>query len=103
MIVMYLIGSPLVPLDGEVPLTVWIGRDVFYKHLRVFGCLAYTHIARDQRSKLDIKTTKPCIFLGHSKDENIVNVSGPIFCTKDQSLVLCIYKFWVHPFPKFKV
>ena len=34
----------------------------------VFGCLAYVHVAKDQRSKLDSKS-KPCIFLGYSEDE----------------------------------
>ena len=47
------------PLDGDVPQKLWT---------RVFGFLAYMHIARDQRSKLD-KKTKPCIFLGYPKDE----------------------------------
>ena len=65
----YLINrSPSVPLDGDVPQRAWTGKEVSYKHLRVFGCLAYVHIARDQRSKLDSKT-KPCIFLGYSEDE----------------------------------
>ena len=69
MIVVYLINRfPSVPVDGDVPQRVWIGRDISYKYLRVFGCLAYMHIARDQRSKLD-KKTKPCIFLGYSEDE----------------------------------
>ena len=48
---------------------VWYhGRDVSYKHLRVFGCLAYIHIGKDQMSKLDNKS-KPCIFLGYLDDE----------------------------------
>jgi len=41
---------------------------VSYKHLRVFGCRAFVHIPRDERSKLD-KKTKQCIFLGYCKDE----------------------------------
>ena len=65
----YLINrSPSVPLKGDVPQRVWTGRSVSYQHLRVFGCLAYVHVAKDQRSKLDIKS-KPCIFLGYLEDE----------------------------------
>ena len=54
------------PLKGDVPRRVWIGKDIFYQHLRVFGCLAYMHVAKDRRSKLDSKL-KP--FMGYSEDE----------------------------------
>ena len=56
------------PLIGDVPQLVWIGKDVSYQHWKVFGCLSYMHVAKDQRSKVDNKS-KPCIFLGYSKDE----------------------------------
>ena len=59
---------PSVPLNGDVPQRVWTGKDISYEHLRVFGCLAYMHVAKDQRSKLDSKS-KPCIFMGYSEDE----------------------------------
>ena len=39
-----------------------------YRHLRVFGCLAYVHVAKDQRGKLDPKS-RPCIFLGYCNEE----------------------------------
>ena len=35
------------------------------KHLRVFGCMAHSHIPKDERSKLDSKA-KQCILLGYS-------------------------------------
>ena len=60
--------SPSVPLDGDIPQRVWSGKDVSYRHLRVFGCLAYVHVAKDQRGKLDPKSW-PCIFLGYNDDE----------------------------------
>ena len=60
--------SPSVLLKGDVPQKVWTGKDISYQHLRVFGCLSYMHIAKDQRSKLDNKV-KPCIFMGYSEDE----------------------------------
>ena len=34
----------------------------------MFRRLAYIHVAKDQRSKLDSKL-KPCIFMGYSEDE----------------------------------
>ena len=54
-------------LDFEVRQKVWTGKDVSYRHLRVFGCLAYVHVAKDQRLKLDSKG-RPCIILGYGED-----------------------------------
>ena len=56
------------PLKADVPPRVWTGKDVSYQHLRVFGSLVYMHVAKDLRGKLDNKS-KPCIFLGYSRDE----------------------------------
>ena len=39
-----------------------------YRHMMVFGCLAYVHIVKDQRGKLDPKI-RPCILLGYGEDE----------------------------------
>jgi hypothetical protein len=39
-----------------------------YDHLRVFGCRAFVHIPKDERSKLDSKT-KECIFLGYGNGQ----------------------------------
>ena len=65
----YLINrSRSTPLDGDVPQRVWTGKDVSYRHLKVFDCLSYIHVAKDKRGKLDPKT-RPCIFLGYGDDE----------------------------------
>ena len=60
--------SPSVPLDADVSQRVWINKDVSCRHLRVFSCLSYVHIVKDQRRKLDPKR-QPCIFLGCGEDE----------------------------------
>ncbi|KAJ4721123.1 Retrovirus-related Pol polyprotein from transposon TNT 1-94 [Melia azedarach] len=60
--------TPCVPLDFEVPDKVWSEKDVSYDHLRVFGCKAFVHIPKDERSKLDVKT-RQCVFLGYGQDE----------------------------------
>ena len=60
--------SPSIPLDGDISYRVWSGKDVSYRHLRVFGCLAYVHVAKDQRGNLDPKS-RPCIFLGYGNDD----------------------------------
>ena len=55
-------------MGGDIPQTVWTGKDVYYRHLRVLNCLAYVHVAKDKRGKMDPKT-RPCIFLGYDDDE----------------------------------
>jgi transposase InsO family protein len=53
----YLINvSPSYPLQGDIPNMVFYGKEVSYDHLKVFGCKAFVHIPRDERSKLDLKT-----------------------------------------------
>ncbi|RDX84970.1 hypothetical protein CR513_33901, partial [Mucuna pruriens] len=65
----YLINrSPSVPLDGDVPERVWRGKDISYSHLRVFGCQAFAHVPKEQRTKLDDKAL-PCIFIGYGNEE----------------------------------
>ena len=60
--------TPTVSLDSEVSNKIWFGKNVNYDHLHVFGCKAFVHIPRDERSKLDAKT-RQCIFIGYGKDE----------------------------------
>jgi len=47
---------------------MWYKKDVSYSHLRVFGCKAFVHEPKDEKSKLDAKTIK-CIFIGYGHDE----------------------------------
>ena len=50
--VVYVINrSPLVPLQDDIPQRVWKGKDMSYRYLRVFNCLAYVHIAKDQKGE----------------------------------------------------
>ena len=61
----YLINrSPSIPLDFDIPKKVWIRKDVSFSHLKVFGCKAFIHVPKEQRLKLDSKST-PCIFVGY--------------------------------------
>ena len=61
--VVYVINrSPSVPLDGDIPQRVWTAKVVLYPQMKVFGFLAYVHIAKDRRGKLDPKS-RPSIFL----------------------------------------
>ena len=62
----YLINrSPTKTLGEETPFEAWYGKKPCVKHLKVFGCAAYSHVAKDERKKLNPKAKK-CIFLGYA-------------------------------------
>jgi transposase InsO family protein len=61
----YLVNrSPSSTLDDKTPHEVWSGKKPSLQHLRVFGCDAYVHVPKKNRSKLDKKVEK-CIFIGY--------------------------------------
>ncbi|CAM8949433.1 unnamed protein product [Rhodiola kirilowii] len=65
----YLINrSPCIPLELETPESVWTGKNAAYSHLKVFGCKAFAHVPKQQRSKLDDKAI-PVVFLGYGNEE----------------------------------
>jgi hypothetical protein len=51
-------------LDDKTPHEVWSTKKTSLQHLRVFGCDAYVHVLKENRSKLDKKAEK-CIFIGY--------------------------------------
>ena len=65
----YLINrSPSSALDGGIPEEVWTRKPVKLSFLKVFGCIAYSLIEKEKRSKLNSKSTK-CVFIGYGGDE----------------------------------
>ncbi|KAK3020979.1 hypothetical protein RJ639_046966 [Escallonia herrerae] len=62
------IRSPTSALNGGIPEEEWSGKPVNYSFLRVFGCIAYAHIDKEERKKLDSKSQK-CVFVGYGGDE----------------------------------
>ena len=65
----YLINRlPSVPLGFDIPERVWTGKEVSYSHLKVFGCKAFMHVPKEQRSKLDDRAI-PCVFVGYGNTE----------------------------------
>ena len=54
------------PLQDVTPYEAWHGRKPNVRHLRVFGCDAYAHVPRDERTKFDSKARK-CILLGYGQ------------------------------------
>ena len=61
----YLVNkSPSLWLEDKTPHEVWTGKKPSLSHLRVFGCDAYVHVAKEKRTKLDNKSER-CIFIGY--------------------------------------
>jgi hypothetical protein len=56
--------SPSSTLVEKTPHEAWTGKKPSLEHLRVFGCDAYVHVPKENRSKLDNKVEK-CIFIGY--------------------------------------
>ncbi|GJU57974.1 retrovirus-related pol polyprotein from transposon TNT 1-94 [Tanacetum coccineum] len=58
----YLINrSPSTTLEKKTPMDLWSGHPVNYEMLRIFGCVAYSHV---NQGKLKPRAIK-CIFLGY--------------------------------------
>ena len=51
-------------LKNLTPFEAWTGRKPSVNHLKVFSCIAYAHIAKEEIKKLDVKAKK-CILLGY--------------------------------------
>eukprot|EP00253_Pinus_taeda_P028989 PITA_28989 len=61
----YLINrGPSSSLDGGIPEEAWIGKRVNYSFLKTFGCEAFVHINKENRTKLEAKSKK-CTFIGY--------------------------------------
>ena len=68
-IVVYLINrGPSSDLDGGIPEDAWTSKKVNYSFLRNFGCEAFVHIDKENRSKLQAKSKK-CTFIGNMVDD----------------------------------
>ena len=67
--VVYLIKrGPSSSLDGGVPEEAWIGKKVNYSFLKPFGCEAFVHINKENRTKLEAKSKK-CTFIGYGVND----------------------------------
>ena len=56
--------SPTTAVKAMTPYEVWKGYKPNVNHFRIFGCSAYSHIPKDERSKMDPKGKKS-VFLGY--------------------------------------
>ena len=67
--VVYLINEgPSSSLDGGIPEEAWTGKKVNYSFLKPFGCEAFVHIDKENRTKLEAKSKK-CTFIGYGVND----------------------------------
>ena len=70
-------------LQGLTPYELWFGEALDVRDLRTFGSIAYAHVPKKPRKKLDSKT-KECIFLGYSGTSK----GYRLWCPKKQGVIL---------------
>lgn len=58
---------------GMTPYEAMRGKKPSLRHISVWGCDAYCHVPKEQRSGLDPKA-EPCIYLGHNDAQNAAYV-----------------------------
>lgn len=64
-------------LNNEVPENVWTGNKPSVKHLKIYGCLAYAHLPKENRRKLEPRT-RECIFIGYSNQTKGYRLWDPV-------------------------
>eukprot|EP00253_Pinus_taeda_P009048 PITA_09048 len=68
-IVVYIINrGPSSSLDGGIPEEAWTCKMVNYSFLKTFGCEAFVHINKENRTKPEAKSKK-CTFIGYGFNE----------------------------------
>jgi len=68
--------SPTKAILNTTPYEAWFNRKPNVDHFRVFGCIAYSHIPKENREKLDGKGEK-CIFIGYSNESKGYRLYNP--------------------------
>ena len=68
---------PTKSVKGMTPQEAWSGRKPSVAHFKVFGCIAYSHVPKEKRQKLDDKSKK-CIFVGYSEEIKGYKLYNPV-------------------------
>lgn len=63
-------------LENKTPYEAWTGRKPNLSHIRIFGCTAFAHIPRDERSKFAPKAIK-CILVGYCETQKVSRLWDP--------------------------
>ena len=67
--------SPTSRLQGKTPHEAWTGEQPYLGHMRIIGCVAWVHIPKEKRKKLD-ERSKKCFLVGY-ESTNIFRVWDP--------------------------
>ena len=62
--------------EGTTPREKWDGKKPYLGHMRVFGCIAYPHVPREKRDKLD-KTAFEGIPVGYAQTTKQYRIYNP--------------------------
>ena len=55
--------SPFCVVHNMTPEEAWSGQQPDVQHIRVFGCIAFSHVPDQKKTNLDDKVNK-CVFIG---------------------------------------
>ena len=67
--------SPTTRLQGITPHESWYGEKPYLGHMRIIGCVAWVHIPKEKRKKLD-ERSKKCYLVGY-EGTNVFRVWNP--------------------------
>ena len=67
--------SPTTRLKGITPHEAWTAEQPYLGHMRIIGCVAWVHIPKEKRKKLD-ERSKKCYLVGY-EGTNIFRVWNP--------------------------
>ena len=73
--------GPSSALDGGIPEEAWTYKKTNYSFLRNFGCEAFVHIDKENRTNLEDKSMK-CTFIGYPGLMILVIADGIMKITK---------------------
>jgi len=63
-------------VEGKIPYEAWDDKKPSVHHFRVFGCLAYAHVPKENKKKLDAKN-EPCVFIRYSEESKAYKLYNP--------------------------
>ena len=72
--------SPHRSLGNQTPLEAFLGQKPQLGHLHIFGCLTYSQVPKEKRTKLDPIVEKG-IFLGYSDTSKALRIYIPTLRT----------------------
>jgi hypothetical protein len=71
--------SPTSANGGKTPQEIYSGKIPNVSHFRIFGSLAFVHVPKEGRKKLDSKT-QACLFLGYDDESKTFRLFDPEKC-----------------------